>query len=132
MQMKFCPGCDQNLKISDFSKNKIKKDGLQSTCKQCKKKYNQQHYQDNSTSYKERAKESGKQLKQWYKDYKSTLKCKSCPETHPTCLQFHHRDDNKTANVSRLLKYGLKVLQNEISKCDVLCANCHAKIHYAS
>jgi hypothetical protein len=52
---------------------------------------------------------------------------------HPAVLCFHHRDpENKEFTISDdiLRITSIKRLQNEIEKCDVVCANCHAKRHW--
>ena len=38
-----------------------------------------------------------KRLRKWLVEYRSLLGCKNCPENHPACLDFHHRnpDDKK-------------------------------------
>ncbi len=69
----------------------------------------------------------------WYQELKKTLKCQKCSENHPACLVFHHRDPStKKYEVSVLVQRISKreTILTEIAKCDVLCANCHAKHHY--
>jgi hypothetical protein len=67
----------------------------------------------------------------WFFRYKYTLQCQNCGIDHPGCLQFHHRDRReKEAEVSNLRQASIKQLLREIDKCDVLCANCHAKLHW--
>jgi hypothetical protein len=59
--------------------------------------------------------------------------CIRCGETHPACLDFHHRDPGvKEGTISRLVSKNVKLdrVQAEIEKCDVLCANCHRKFHW--
>lgn len=57
--------------------------------------------------------------------------CIRCGESHPACLQFHHRDPStKLFAITRWSKSALK-LRAEIAKCDILCANCHFKHHAA-
>lgn len=59
--------------------------------------------------------------------------CIKCGEKHPGCLQFHHRDPlTKIDRVNRLLAQtkSLEKIKNEIQKCDLICANCHAKLHW--
>ena len=66
------------------------------------------------------------------RDYKATLACK-CGETHPACLEFHHRDPaTKKFNVAHgaASSKAWATIQAEIEKCDVLCANCHRKEHF--
>ena len=60
--------------------------------------------------------------------------CKECGESHPACLDFHHRDPSQKEHVVALMgSRGLspdKIFE-ELAKCDVLCANCHRKHHWA-
>lgn len=57
--------------------------------------------------------------------------CKVCGEPHFACLDFHHRDPKeKKFNIGMQVgTYSLKKLRVEVAKCDVLCANCHRKLH---
>lgn len=55
--------------------------------------------------------------------------CIYCGETELMCLDFHHRDpEQKEFGISRGVLRG-KDLLKEIAKCDVVCANCHRKLH---
>jgi hypothetical protein len=74
-----------------------------------------------------------KKLREWLRKYKTGLRCKQCGEDHIACLEFHHRDPSlKHKKVSQMPSEGYSVdsIMAEIAKCDVLCANCHAKLHY--
>ncbi len=54
--------------------------------------------------------------------------CIICKESDIACLQFDHRDKTtKLFNISEAMGYGWEKILNEISKCDILCANCHHK-----
>lgn len=68
----------------------------------------------------------------WLREYKSNKECKFCKENDPVCLDFHHKDPStkeglvgkmvgSAASMDRILK--------EIAKCEILCANCHRKLH---
>lgn len=70
----------------------------------------------------------------WLHERKRGRACAVCAEGHPACLQFHHREPHeKRANVSQLARRGvaLETLQREVAKCVLLCANCHAKLHWS-
>lgn len=57
--------------------------------------------------------------------------CIRCEESHPSCLDFHHRDRaTKDADIATMRRFGIPRLIAEIAKCDVLCANCHRKLHW--
>src|SRR5262245_28109113 len=71
------------------------------------------------------------------RDWVTTLKvrqgCKDCSETHPAVLQFHHvNPSTKLIRVSHTIATNLprRLIEAEIAKCIVLCANCHAKRHW--
>lgn len=56
--------------------------------------------------------------------------CPRCGENDPACLDFHHTgDEEKSFSVSHRSWRNPAVLQAEIAKCVVLCANCHRKLH---
>ena len=65
-------------------------------------------------------------LVQTYKQKKGCRECGYNKSAH--ALQFDHLRDKK-ANVSDLIRsdYGIKTIWEEIGKCQVLCANCHAE-----
>lgn len=67
--------------------------------------------------------------------------CALCPETEPACMHFHHKDPGqKSFRIAGYL-YDMRpgkdpgfvrhqeLLRAEISKCIVLCSNCHMKFH---
>ena len=89
-------------------------------------RYNKRHgYADAKRRYRER--------RAWWREIRSQYSCQECGEAHPATLDFHHRDPSQklftiaAAAASRMAKE--KVLA-EIEKCDVLCANCHRKLHW--
>ena len=56
--------------------------------------------------------------------------CADCGESDIRVLEFDHLAD-KTKGVSELRTHSLKRIQEEIDKCEVVCANCHRKRTYA-
>lgn len=82
---------------------------------------------------RERIKRNKRAVAEWFAEYKTTLKCVKCGESHPACLDFHHRDPaTKRYTVAKMALNGcsIETIREEIEKCDVLCANCHRKEHY--
>ncbi len=72
-------------------------------------------------------------LWEFYNQLKENLECTQCGESHPATLQFHHLDpQKKDFNLSESISQGYSAerIKREIAKCIVLCANCHAKVHY--
>lgn len=65
-------------------------------------------------------------------EIKSSRGCKSCEEKDFRCLDFHHRNpEDKSFTISQAVTKGVnwQDIENEISKCDVMCCNCHRKHH---
>jgi hypothetical protein len=65
-------------------------------------------------------------------EFKRTHACVRCGESEPCCLDFHHLDPSaKFDTVSRmgLAGFGLEKIKVEIAKCEMLCANCHRRVH---
>lgn len=93
--------------------------------------YIRKHYQENKQYYIDKARENKRALSVWFQEYKKTLSCSICGFSHHAALQFHHRDSKET-NVSQMINKGSSKenIMKEIEKCDVLCANCHAILHY--
>jgi hypothetical protein len=71
-------------------------------------------------------------LRSWVNDRKHDRGCRNCGETDPGCLDFHHQDPaTKEMAITELIThgYGREKLREEITKCEVLCANCHRREH---
>lgn len=57
--------------------------------------------------------------------------CAKCGDTRVWVLDFHHKDrDEKEFTIGKIKKGSLDLIQSEIDKCAVLCANCHREFHY--
>jgi hypothetical protein len=70
--------------------------------------------------------------KEWLDSLKANKSCK-CGESNPFCLDWHHRNpDEKSFCISRArnCRKSRATILEEIAKCDLVCANCHRKIHF--
>ena len=58
-------------------------------------------------------------------------KCQTCGyDKCPNALDFHHRDPlTKNKTVADLLHRDWELVEAEVAKCDLLCANCHRELH---
>jgi hypothetical protein len=77
--------------------------------------------------------ERREKLREWLTELKSTLQCKECGENRIPCLDFHHRNPKeKEISIPFAIHSGwaIKKIQEEIDKCDILCANCHRWYHH--
>ncbi len=73
------------------------------------------------------------ELRRKWREFKSTLACKVCGETDPSALDFHHPNPSPADKKVHILirNCALKAAIEEAKKCEVLCASCHRKHHYA-
>jgi hypothetical protein len=126
--MKTCTKCKTVKDDNKFSK---KGNSLNTWCKECVCLYSKKHYLDNSLKRKEQIRKREQDLILWLREYKSHLQCTICGENHPACIQFHHKDRlNKKFELNKIRRFSIEIAKKEIEKCDVLCGNCHAKLHW--
>lgn len=95
------------------------------------REYGRWYYRQHREQEKARAAER-KQVHQWFGAYKATLACQRCGENHPATLVFHHRDPKtKELLVTQAVHNGWSAnrILEEMGKCDVLCTNCHKRLH---
>ncbi|PSQ37951.1 hypothetical protein BRD13_08600 [Halobacteriales archaeon SW_5_70_135] len=73
------------------------------------------------------------ELRQWFRERKrDEHECARCEESRPAALDFHHDGEGKQKGVTQMVNHGYSKtrVEEEISRCTVLCANCHRKEHY--
>ena len=117
MDTKICSKCGRELPLSEYHKNGFKPSGEQKYrgyCKQCANELEKKRY---------------RQKKAFINNNKRM--CKKCGDTRVYVLEFHHIDPSKKDfTIGRVKKGSFEVIQKEIDKCIVLCANCHREFHY--
>jgi transcription elongation factor Elf1 len=96
--------------------------------RECRKRW----YANNKESEKNHVKKRKFKIKKWFESYKKNLQCTHCSENHPATLEFHHSMKNKEKSISDMIHNGYSIdsIKKEISKCVLLCSNCHKKEHY--
>lgn len=97
------------------------------------KAYHKMWYDENKISRRQQIADRKEQIREWFRSFKMNLACSNCNESHISCLDFHHVDGSKKEKgVSEAVLHGWSILriEEEISKCIILCANCHRKHHY--
>lgn len=96
------------------------------------KEYQKTWHQNNKSKDPYRNQKRRNRRKEWFKHFLSNQKCTACEEGDYSCLDLHHLDPStKRATVSNLVS-GLRSFESvieEISKCVVVCSNCHRKEH---
>jgi hypothetical protein len=134
--MKICTKCEVDYPepLEDhFNKRAGSKDGLQHRCKKCISEAHKEHYSQHKSYYKTKAKKHTREYRkrnlQVILDYLEKHPCVDCGETDPIVLEFDHIK-NKSLNISIMWSRNtspVKDILDEISKCEVRCANCHRR-----
>ena len=77
-------------------------------------------------------KETAARNKRFLKRIKTRLGCAICGYNKCSyALHFHHViKEDKQQEVSKMIGYSAKTVKEEIRKCVIYCANCHAEHHY--
>lgn len=129
MKTQKCRHCKKQKPLNDFS---IKKGEPTTLCLNCKREYQKKWYENNKEKTIKRLKRNEKRIKDWYRDYKESLSCEICGESESCCLQFHHKNGlEKENNIGHMVHRcnSIDKIKKEMAKCQVVCANCHFKIH---
>lgn len=124
-----CRTCGIDKRVEDYHRSRRKSRPVQWDCKPCKKEHDRVRYTTDP-----RKKELNSRRKREFKDrldeIKSRQGCKYCDEKDPCCLDFHHINQSlKVFEISRHGSMAWKSVVAEVEKCEVLCANCHRKLH---
>jgi len=131
MDAKTCTKCGLEKDINEFSWEKPGK--RHARCKTCRVEGRMDYYERNKEKdleYKWKRQVAKREEARLYVfTYLSRHPCQECGETDPLVLTFHHVYGTKKGNVSQMVNQGfsLKLIQEEIDKCNILCANCHMK-----
>lgn len=118
--------CKNKEKLKKYGKNYRKRN---------KKKIIERHrnyYRKNKKRLAEQMKRRYINKRIWFDDYKKSLKCSICGENHWACIEFHHRNpSDKKYGIADMVAAGLdkNIILKEIEKCEILCSNCHRKLH---
>lgn len=127
--LKICGKCLQKKRTKEFSwKNKLAGTRM-SSCKVCRRTYTNSHYVNNRQAYLDRNTRHDQRISAFIHSLKSGKPCLDCLiEYKPCVMQFDHRDPStKVAEISNMVRNSvpMAVLEAEIAKCDLVCANCH-------
>lgn len=97
------------------------------------KEFQSTWYQKNKDKCRQKLKDRRKQKAILIMKLKEGKTCRYCLESHPACLEFHHiNPDEKHKDISIMLNsaFSDKAILEEVAKCELVCSNCHRKIHY--
>ena len=96
------------------------------------KERHREYMQEHKKERKKRKHKRKSEVLKLCHEIKAKKGCKYCQEKNIVCLIFHHRNGSKKeGTVGTFIARGRsdEVILKEIEKCDIVCANCHMKIH---
>jgi hypothetical protein len=125
---KQCGRCGETKPIEEFHR-RSRGDGRQPWCKTCRRAYDSAYSTRTSSRRRARRAERKREFALWYEALKEERPCTDCGGRFPAAaMQWDHLPGTeKLADVANLLRRMCKrrVLE-EIAKCELVCANCHA------
>lgn len=130
MDNKTCNKCKTQKPVTEFGKLTKSKDGLNPTCILCMRDYHNDLYHSSSKRQKDIRKNNTKHIsksKEFKKNYLQSHPCLDCGEENIVVLDFDHVCGEKIFDISSgvLKGFSIKRIAEEITKCEVVCANCH-------
>jgi hypothetical protein len=123
--LRWCSRCSRLRGESAFNRHPT---GFQWWCRDCFRAYYEElrahHRRRNNALKALRVAEA----QAYVLGYLRTRPCVDCGQPDPVVLEFDHRGA-KRAEISTLVRRGVRqaVLEAEITRCDVVCANCHRR-----
>jgi hypothetical protein len=127
-----CRVCHLEKPVTEFPYRSRERATRHYICRSCHSDYNRDWWAKNRLVQMPRIrrnrKKRGRELEQRIWDILLKSACVDCGETELTVLHFDHLRD-KVADVSTMWRRqrSWKAVELEIAKCEVRCANCHAR-----
>jgi hypothetical protein len=133
MDTKICHQCGLEKSLEEFPWKNIVTRKRQAVCKECTAKRSSDWYyankQHHTANVSDRRSKLRQEAREYVLNYLLSHPCEMCGESDPIVLEFHHTGA-KEESVSVLVHRAdslIKVIE-EISRCQVLCSNCHKKV----
>lgn len=119
METRICSTCKIEKPLTEFHM-RVARGTREWWCKPCRNIYNNEH----------RNKDYVSPARRYVIDLKENSPCSDCHKYYPYwIMEFDHLRD-KWKSIRDLYSYGLAMLKEEIAKCELVCANCHADRTY--
>jgi hypothetical protein len=130
LQQRRCRVCGQTKSLADFPFRSLSLQTRQWICLECQRSYTKEWYERNRATHIANVGRNNTDRRRRNRERVRAFRiaCVDCGITNPLLLDFDHLRD-KQAEISQLVHQGTpwSVIQAEIDKCEVRCANCHAR-----
>lgn len=104
--------------------------GQFSYCAECRREYDRQYYEQRGRPRRrERQKARRERQREWMAELKRGVPCADCGGVFPSAVMHwdHLPGREKIGSISTMLDSRTRTLVlNELAKCELVCANCHA------
>ena len=102
----------------------------QAWCKTCRRAYDSEYWRRTRLERVRQHRKRRNELREWYRELKEGEPCTDCGGVfHHAAMQWDHLPGlTKTREVSNMVLRGFRrgTILEEIAKCELVCANCHA------
>src|SRR4051812_22627941 len=124
--MKRCGACQRDLPLSSFHRRGL---GHQTWCKSCRKTYDAAYNGRNRLRRSAQKRRYHADFMTWCDSLKADTPCADCRGVFsPRAMQWDHLPGfdkvDDIGNLSR--RHNRRRIIEEIAKCELVCANCHA------
>ena len=126
--MKFCGRCATSKPFAEFHRWK-RGDGFQPWCKACRRAYDRDYHRRTLPRRRLRRVERHREFNEWYYALKDGRPCADCGRVYPPpAMQWDHLPGVvKLGNVGDIARQlNKRRVLEEIAKCELVCASCHA------
>jgi hypothetical protein len=130
MTTKECSRCHEVKPLSEFDYKK-QKNVYASYCKDCRRAWLREHYQNNRQYYIDKARRRTDRIIEENREklvaYLRLHPCVDCGEPNIVFLEFDHITGKKDGEVSAMIADGCSwaKVEKEMQKCVVRCVKCH-------
>ena len=126
--MKRCVKCGETKPVDAFHRWS-KRDGRQPWCRDCRKAYDAAYFQRVKDRRRVEKRRKYRATLEWLWAIKESSPCTDCGQYfHHAAMSFDHLPGcHKRGDIGTLVRHaGRKTLLEEMAKCELVCANCHA------
>ena len=126
--MKRCARCGETKPYSEFHKRN-RGDGYQSWCKACRKTYDHDYNLRNQGRWSALKRAFRAEQRDWLRGLKTNKPCTDCGRVFPPeAMEWDHLPGTEKLGelATTLARRSRKLILQEIAKCELVCANCHA------